>query len=353
MKTYRFTGTTLSPVTIGAGEEIEPFDYLINQGTFYRISLEDVIADFSGEDRGKFYTIIESGNIDNLRKFISNRVDLEKHALFSCRVSDEVERIYKNKFDDIQNQLLITSFIRNKIDFKPFLPGSSLKGSMRTAVLNEMAKTMGRNKIMKERNLEKKIEAVILESQNRKGFLEGKNDPFRAVKIRDITLPGDATIIAQIKNMAKNRRGRLSARRMQLFYEVLKSKLFGGELTFSGEIMIDKDLQEKGRRGVSKKITIDMIKDSCNSFYRDKMEMEHNKFYHGSFLDSNSRVLLDEQIDNGSFILRVGRYSGVESVTLDEYRKPKPPGRNRGKWGNTRNVCEEQYPMGWIKISLI
>jgi len=346
MRVYKFTGETISPVTIGSGEEIEPFDYIIEQGLFYRISLESVVSDFTEEDRNKFYNIIESGNINNLRKFITNRVDVEKHSIYCCQVSDSVEKLYRDKFEDIQNQLLITPFIRNGIDYLPFIPGSSIKGSIRTAVLSEMGKNLNPNQVKKERYWEWKIEGIIFNNLDRRNNPDAKCDPFRAVKIRDINFPDNSTIIAQIKNVAKNRRGNLFSKSMQLFYEVSKSKLYGGEIKFSGEIIIDEDLQAVGKIGVSKKITIDMIKDYCNSFYREKLESEHRKFYRQSYMESNSNALLDEKINNDSFIIRLGRFSGVESVTLDGYREPKPPG------GNSRNICEEKYPMGWIKITL-
>jgi len=351
MRVYKFTGETLSPVTIGSGKEVEPFDYIINQGLFYRISLESIVSDFSEEDRNNFYNIIESGNINNLRKFIANRVDVEKHSLYCCQVSNSVEKLYKDKFEDIQNQLLVTPFIRNEINFLPFIPGSSFKGSIRTAVLSEMGKNFNPNEIKRDKNWKWKIEGIIFDNLDRKGNPNAQSDPFRAVKIRDVQLSYNSTIVSQIKNVAKDRRGHLFSKRMQLFYEVTKSKLYGGKTEFSGEIIIDEDLQAIGSRGVSKNITIEQIKNSCNSFYRDKLELEHRNFYQQSGMESNSNSLLDENIDDGSFLLRLGRYSGVESVTLDEYRAPEPPGRIK-KWGYSRNVCEEKYPMGWIKITL-
>jgi hypothetical protein len=39
-------------------------------------------------------------------------------------------------------------------------------------------------------------------------------------------------------------------------------------------------------------------------------------------------------------------------VTLDNYRNPKPPG-NKTQWGTTRNLVEEIFPMGWVKVSII
>ena len=351
MKACKFKGEVLSPIHIGAGEEIEPFDYSINNGLFYRISLDDVILGFSDVDKDKFYNTIESGNINNLRKFIVNRTDIEKHSSYCCQVSSGVEEIYREKFDDIQNQLLITPFIKNEVYFLPYIPGSSIKGAIRTAVLSEMAKRMNLTNVKGEKGWEWKIEGKILENQDVRGNPDAKKDPFRAIKIKDVLLPEKSTIITQIKNVSKNSRGHLTAKSMQLFYEVVKSKIYGGKVEFTGEILIDDDLQRFGNKGVSKNISIEMIKKDCNAFYRDKLEMEHRKFYQQSEIESNSNLLLKEEFDNNSFLLRLGRFSGVESVTLDNYREPRPPGRSK-KWGTSRTICEGKYPMGWVKITL-
>ena len=77
--------------------------------------------------------------------------------------------------------------------------------------------------------------------------------------------------------------------------------------------------------------------------------MEHDKFYMGSSLSEYSQALLNENFTENEFIIRVGRHSGVESVTLDEYRNPQPPGKVKS-WGNTRNIADGFYPMGWIKM---
>ena len=86
--------------------------------------------------------------------------------------------------------------------------------------------------------------------------------------------------------------------------------------------------------------------------YDDKMQMEHDKFYTGSALSEFSQILLDEKIADNEFLLRVGRFSGVESVTLDKYRDPQVPDKSKG-WGNTRNMADGKFPMGWMKLSVV
>jgi hypothetical protein len=86
-------------------------------------------------------------------------------------------------------------------------------------------------------------------------------------------------------------------------------------------------------------------------FYKDKMEQEHKIFYKGSEVEKISDQLLNISFDDNSFLLRLGRFSGVESVTLDKYRNPKPSGK-KSVWGTSRNLAEGLFPIGWIKVTV-
>jgi len=43
-------------------------------------------------------------------------------------------------------------------------------------------------------------------------------------------------------------------------------------------------------------------------------------------------------------IIRVGRFSGISAVTINNFRI---------KEAKTRNLFEGKYPMGWVKIKFI
>ncbi|MDZ7260517.1 MAG: hypothetical protein ONB05_00145, partial [candidate division KSB1 bacterium] len=178
-------------------------------------------------------------------------------------------------------------------------------------------------------------------------YSDAKNDPFRAIKISDALLDPDATLIAEVKNVRKNRRGHLEAISIQMFSEVTHSKISGKELTFTTKLWIDNDLQHK--KGVSQTITIDEIIQANQAFYLDKMKLD-DAFYQQSEVQPCSSQLLRESFDNNSFPLRIGRFSGVWSVTLDKYRNPQPP-RGRG-YGHSKNVADGKFPMGWIKVTV-
>lgn len=69
-------------------------------------------------------------------------------------------------------------------------------------------------------------------------------------------------------------------------------------------------------------------------------------FFQGSkIMDQIHRVYNHVNFQDGEFLLRVGRFSGKMSITLDNHRSGNEP--------KSRNLAEGKYPMGWIKCKWI
>ncbi len=236
---------------------------------------------------------------------------------------------------------MISPFIRTKGEVIPFIPGSSLKGAIRTAIISELAQT---SKLQKPKDIreEYEFESKVL------GFKDGKNDPFRGLKLRDSCLQKDDTIVKEVKNVSK-KDGKLQINDIQIICEVSHSYITGKSVEFETELSFDDSLFSTNF--LSKVLTKEQIVKSCANFYKDKMEKEHNKFYKNSESENYSIKLLNASLDENSFLLRIGRFSGVESVTLDNYRNPRPPG-NKAVWGTSRNLVEGLYPMGWMMVTM-
>lgn len=340
MRTFKLSCEILSPIHIGGGNEIDPLSYIIKGEKLHRVSFGVFVANMTDTERSQLEGLIAAGDLIEIRKYIAERVDMERGFLYSVEVSPKVRDLYNDKIDDIQNQLLISPFIRTQGEAKSLVPGSSIKGAIRTAIISELAKntSLAKPKTFKE---EYQFEAKVL------GYKDAKNDPFRGVKIRDRTLRNDSTIIREVRNMTKKNGGLLESNDIQIICEVSHSWITGKSINFETEISFDEALFST--HFLSKILTKKQMVKSCTDFYRNKMEGEHKKFYQDSETESCSTQLLDTSLDENSFLLRVGRFSGAESVTLDNYRNPRPPG-NRAVWGTTRNLVEGKYPAGWVKV---
>lgn len=140
MKTYNLKCEILSPVHIGSGQEIDPLNYVIENGTFYKISMERFIFSMSATKRLEFESVLKKNDLMGIRTFVSDNFNKAADAVYSEKVSPRIETLYKSKLGDVQNQLLVSPFIRTQGDAVPLFPGSSLKGSIRTAVISEFTK---------------------------------------------------------------------------------------------------------------------------------------------------------------------------------------------------------------------
>lgn len=341
MKTYKLHCEVLSPIHIGSGGEIDPLSYIIDASRLYGISFDKFVYSMSTEDRESFEEIIDKGNLLEIRKFVAGHIDKERDTIFSIEVSPKVASLYKAKIADIANQLLLHPFIRTEGDSVPLMPGSSMKGAIRTALISEMAKNSNLPKPRDARE-EYGFESAVL------GFKDGKDDPFRGIRLRDKILQRDDTIVRDVKNVSR-KKGGLESNNIQIVCEVTHARVTGKGVSFDTEMSFDDELYST--KFLSWTFNMEQVIKSCKDFYKDKMEQEHKKFYKGSEVEKISLQLLNLPCDDRSFLLRLGRFSGVESVTLDEYRNPKPPG-NKSVWGTSRNLAEGLYPMGWVKITV-
>jgi CRISPR-associated protein Csm5 len=342
MKTYKLYCDILSPLHIGSGTEINPLSYIIDAGRLYGISFDKFVYSMSPEIRDSFEKLIDKGNFVEIRKFVAVNIDKVKDIIFSIEVSPQVESLYKTKMLDIENQLLINPFIRTEGDSIPLMPGSSIKGAIRTAIISELAKNSDLPKPRDARE-EYGFESIVL------GFKDGKDDPFRGIRVRDKFLQRGETIVREVKNVSR-KKGGLEANNIQIICEVTHALVTRKGVSFETEMFFDDELYST--KFLSRTFSIEQVINSCKNFYKDKMEQEHKKFYKGNEVEKISDKLLSIPYDDKSFPLRLGRFSGVESITLDNYRNPKPPGK-KSVWGTSRNLAERLFPMGWVKATVI
>ena len=343
-QTYRLSCRTLTPVHIGTGEVLEPFNYHMQNNTLFVFNLSQFISSAEPKLRGEFLKIIDGNDIVGLRQFIRKHIDLEKYSLFRIKVTPEIAREYEVKKDDIRNQLLINPFIRNETTGICYIPGSSIKGAIRTGVLNYVLRQKDREKIKREIKKEKpkwaaqKAEKLILNYKN------PTDDPFRAVKISDAILSENATFVGEVFNYNPSRK-RFNSIDMRV--EMTEGEICNKSIDFNTEISILRESE----------ISIEMMKNACNQFYKDIAQYEHRKFYkHRPALQEVSIRLLNiiETLPENSFIIRIGRFSHAESMTIEGLRRISVMGKGRRFYrqeeGTTRNLALQKYPMGWCLV---
>ena len=355
--------STLSPVHVGCDEEYEPSNYVIRNGLLYSL---DMAAVADGIDPAEKKTLGSLKTVGAIQQFFKSR--REKFARFASHVVEVVEEIaseYEEKAgkpvqqnhggEPVYNLFPIMRTSHHPCDASPCLPGSSLKGSMRTAWLDAANRKHPFRRGRDPKNAHRELQQQLL------GYEQGsfENDPFRHLKVADAHHPEDAdpapcrVVYAVSKKKRPSERG---SPELKVFVETIHGQIadaFSGELRFTGKI----DWSE--------------LCDACNDFYVPQLQAELNHPHLSALLDRDWKKVLQDIVseemselrkNRQGFLLRVGRHSGAESVTLNGLRdikilkkKGEPPDfrpetTEKRFASRTRAADGGLLPFGWIWV---
>ena len=130
----RFEITTITPLHIGDGSVIGKLDSVVDNGRIYFV------------DQDKFFQYIETNNlVDNYLRFVDN-TSAQQLSIFlrnnKCDISDFINGICDggHEYTGISNPKPINTFIRTA--GRTYIPGSSLKGAVRTAIAYDRIKKL-------------------------------------------------------------------------------------------------------------------------------------------------------------------------------------------------------------------
>jgi len=376
-----YTITPLTAIHIGTGDELTFLDYKIassgeNEEEKYIKFSNDRILQRLMEDeqeRTAFERASVNGNMAELQKFFQDNCTCENDIDYRCEITGDFSKTYNENLDKDphENAAKVLQMYRAQGTPYPVIPGSSLKGSIRTALLNKYLDDLSDGDyehLHKNFELEKNLDkANNLLQQKLLDYSDAKNDPLRAVAIPDCSFKANGTqLVGGLKLVSLS----LDPLETQIQAEVIKGELLGGSAAAELCISIDDKLQKtpfslrrEDRPKCLKTIQFDDIHKSCNDFYWDEFKKEYDKFYK-NVNDGTTELIvklknrLEEAMTKGQFIIRVGRWSQVEFVTLEKnFRKPKTKKDKFGKpigYGKTRtlfNYDGKYLPMGWCVLS--
>lgn len=133
LETYKLTVTTRAPLFIGSGKACAKTDYVLSPDNAKILRL----------DQRKLFALLANGGLaDKYETFILNRgTDMRSFLMQTCGLTwPEVEKLAlysvhsRDALDERHSLKNILLFNRDASD-RPFIPGSSIKGALRTAYL--------------------------------------------------------------------------------------------------------------------------------------------------------------------------------------------------------------------------
>jgi CRISPR-associated protein Csm5 len=349
LESRRLVISTLSPVHVGCGEDYDPTRYVIEDDTLYEFQPSAALAVLTAQDRDQLLKIVSSPANDRMLLqvqafFYHRRQTLIPTASRRVPVGPKMVAFYQKRVgktvqvegdgSQLLNRLEIERTFFNPANGVPVLPGSSLKGAMRTALLDAI--NAGQPLPGQENNLAMQ--------QRLFQYREFEQDPMRLVQLADALFQDGEGVGSELR-FAVNRRRKppkpsehsaQSQAEQRGLYQLLECVPAARFRAFAGRLTVQRLEGITGGRNrlpvVDLRWNVSEIAAACNRFYRPQLEAELKQMQERGYLDGNWVALLGRLLSgpvgerlnrNEAFLLRVGRHSGAESVTLNGVRNIK------------------------------
>ncbi|MEO5344351.1 MAG: RAMP superfamily CRISPR-associated protein [Gammaproteobacteria bacterium SHHR-1] len=383
---------------MGTDADYDPTGYVIDDGVLYEFDALAALSVLSEAKRRQLDSILAGrANQDMLLKvqafFYAHKDDLKAVARNQVQVSPMMEAFYQERVGHVsqhetggkkvQNQLEIQRTAWNPVVQQAILPGSGLKGAVRTALLNKVNDGEPLKKV-EDRKTGRQRDETSQQLQNRLFvFKPGKFelDPFRLLRFGDASLMQPDAFATQVR-FALNRKksavtdasGNLRQSRAEQagLYQLLECLPGLMPRAFSASLEIQSASNMPQGKWPSQQFDLIQIAAACNVFYGNRFNQEMALLRQRGYLDQDwdrkikallSAPWLNQAMRQGrAFLLRVGRHSGAESVTLEGVRNIKIL-RGRGEnpayldqaktlWlaGDERMLQTQMQPFGWVLV---
>jgi len=328
-KKFRFILETLSPVHRGCDEVYEPTGFVVNEANS-SLALFDPMALVGGleaQDRRKFSEICKRGTVESILeiyKFVPSHAPEADRFVRACKgfpghyakVLGLTPAQFKKELNTFQIQR--TAFCSE--DQRPYIPGTAVKGALRTAYLNDLAEKgpdysrelrglrgKGQNAGAKQK-AHRWLEEKLLGLEALRAGEKMSKDPFRMVKVSDFMPVGKvSTKILYAVNKKKKPTDQDARGPTQILETIEPGAVFMGQIVVEEPVV-------KG--AVTENISLDKLLDRARDFFGSEKERE-DKELRGIGASSAPSP------GNGSVPLRIGRHSGAEFVTIRRYRDIK------------------------------
>lgn len=306
-ETVYFRLTLASPVHVGCGEVYEPMNFVVDEESLELVTFDtgEFMSLLTEDELNKLSSICRKGTVASLQelyKFMRQHRHVAKGTRInipSALVNHYREVLEKEprRFARELNQFEINRTSFNFIEDEPVIPGSAIKGAIRTAVLNFRNKGANQPRF-RGRNASRDMEEHLLDYS----FRNMGTDPFRLVKVSDFMPCGNVKRRICYAVDLKKRPSDRDASAFDQMQEVIESgSSFWGSITVV-----------QAPRSIKRPVTLEEIKNALSMFY-------------GSEKDREDREVKGIQVDPVSIPeknmpLRIGRHSGAECVTVKGHR---------------------------------
>lgn len=366
----------ISAVHVGSGNTIDRMEYTLRERgeglpAFLRFYPEKIVEDLVPKEMETFNNLIESNNLLGLSDFFGEHRSKKARKYLGSTTQDFFSE-YEDRKNSLTNRLEIEEQYRAQGQASPIIPGSSIKGALRTAILNEQVEILQRKEPQKIAQYNKYREKYDTKFQKEiLHYTSPNDDPFRLISIEDcIFTPIGTQLVGRLMQYKPFSKKAEDFDTTAIFAEVIRGKLSGSENSANFSVIFDSSIKDSivpeskalkykiGQKLFNKKIYLKELLEASDKFYQRLFDDEYNKFY----LDTNNSYVrngadeLAGNIDNmktdNRYLIRIGRWSHIEAVSIKGLVNP----RARHGFGKTRTLFKYDdifIPMGWCYLELM
>jgi|GEM_PF-1519594 len=337
-KTFDVTLRILTPVIIQSGEPFGPFEiiplkdseskgYLTNPDLFFQhmdASLADTFTSLliNGIKRRDTKKLCDARTLLYDRNILTQDV-IRRPITFHPRA---LAKIQENPGLEVQNIATMP------LNGKPYLPGSSIKGAIRTAILEKLRGT----RTPQFPQHEKEFEGVLLGALTKNGKFSIKDDPFRFLKVTDFFFEDKKTNVAIGELISKKVPVYTAMTDAMCYHDFKEPVIAKGTIT----------IMDKAPTYFSELFT------TVSHFFIEKL---NKKFEHqgGEGFPPDLFAQLNNDISQGYGMIRLGHYTGTENKTLNVQQRigTKITDEDINIHGlNSFTLIEGKYPAGFCTM---
>ena len=355
-----------TPVAVTTGEEYYDNDYVVKNGKFLFLNSEKFFNRLKSAGKlREFLELTNDTSFENLlrlRKFIYELVK-EEDAEYSFPIDKEFERIYRRNVINIEeilsykkkralnevNRLRVRKIFRDPITKEPYIPGSTLKGAIRTAIINYILSTKENFQIEADKNdrnytknADKELNKLLF-CQPKENFekvfkAEPSKDLMRFIKVSDFK----AVEVEERVGVSHNYNPKKTDKSIPVNLEYINSGIFEGDIILYPDYA--REIFELCNFELNEKNLIKVLRRHYNKVYnREKKTFEKSFPITKEYVETTNQSLL-----------KIGFHAGALSKTVsnDELRIVGNKRTGKRSIPKTTWILNDK-PMGWTILEVI
>ncbi|WP_297887980.1 type III-A CRISPR-associated RAMP protein Csm5 [Sulfurihydrogenibium sp.] len=356
----------LSPVHIGDGTKIDNWNYVYDESNkVVKVYSFDKVVSALKHEKLKLSTLLSKIERESLQNDLRDFIPKDLNPLYTLKLEGKIRKPNKEGNSEFKS---IWSFI--KVANSVYIPGSEIKGAIRTAIFYHYLKNNQKLKndflndlrnVNLNGNVKKQVEQISKDYEKRvfsKGKEDGKFDFMKFVSISDTNCknPGDSLYITDVKVIN-------TSKTFSELHEVLKK---GQKFSFKIDILWNELYNQHTSMDIK---DLNSLKNICNEFAFDLIQHE-KEFYKNLEEKLNFDYDKLQNIKDG-FLLRIGKHQGFLSLTVnlivkqsdpilfgsifekivEDYRNSRIKKGYKNKPAKSRKLTVNNEPLGWVKVS--